>query len=159
MKCELCGARIRHGKKIMFMGAPIIVCDECAVNGRIIGDVKEQIPEKKKKKQGSTNKEISPADFLGEPEYEVVENFNYKIKNAREKKNLKQEDLAKHINEPVAYIKRIESGFIPPINVIKKIERFLNIKLTKKRESIVLPKIDKSKDTLTLGDVVVIKKK
>ncbi len=157
MKCELCGAQIKHGKKIMFIDAPVIVCDECAVNGRIIGDVREQIAEKKK--QDNADKEISPATVLGEPEYEIVENFSYKIKNIREKKNLKQEDFAKHINEPVAYVKRIESGFVPPIAVIEKIEQFLNINLIKKRERVVLPKIDKSKDVLTLGDVVVIKKK
>ncbi|CEG11188.1 putative Predicted transcription factor (Eukaryotic MBF1 related) [groundwater metagenome] len=157
MKCELCGAQIKHGKKIMFMGTPIIVCDECAVNGRIIGDVREQIAEKKK--QDNADKEISPATVLGEPEYEIVENFSHKIKDIREKKNLKQEDFAKHINEPVAYVKRIESGFVPPIAVIEKIEQFLNINLIKKRERVVLPKIDKSKDVLTLGDVVVIKKK
>ncbi|MDI6730483.1 MAG: multiprotein-bridging factor 1 family protein [Candidatus Altarchaeum sp.] len=157
MKCELCEAQKKHGKKIMFMGAPVIVCDECAVNGRIIGDVREQIVEKKK--QDNTDKEISPATVLGEPEYEIVENFSHKIKDIREKKNLKQEDFAKRINEPVAYVKRIESGFVPSITVIQKIEQFLNINLIKKRERVVLPKIDKSKDVLTLGDVVVIKKK
>ncbi len=119
MKCELCGAQIKQGKKIMFMGAPVIVCDECAVNGRIIGDVREQVAEKKK--QDNADKEISPATVLGEPEYEIVENFSHKIKDIREKKNLKQEDFAKHINEPVAYVKRIESGFVPPIAVIEKI--------------------------------------
>jgi len=157
MLCELCGAQIKQGKKIMFMGAVITVCDVCAVNGRIIGNVQERIAEKKEHTQ--TDKEISPAAMLGEPEYEVVENFSYKIKDAREKKGLKQEDFAKHINEPLAYIKRIESGFVPSITVIKKIEKFLGINLTKNRENIVLPKIDKSKEVMTLGDVVVIKKK
>ncbi len=157
MICELCGAQIKQGKKIMFAGAMTVVCSDCAVNGRIICDVREQIAEKKE--QDKADKEISPATVLGEPEYEVVENFSNKIKNTREKKGLKQEDFAKHINEPLAYIKRIESGFVPSIMVIEKIEKFLGINLTKKRENIALPKIDKSKDVLTLGDVVVIKKK
>lgn len=140
----------------MFMGAKIITCDDCAVNGRVIGEIKEDITEK----QNVKGKEISePSSVFTEPEYVVVENFNIKIKKAREKKGLKQEDFAKHINEPISYIKRIESGFIPSMTIIEKIERFLGINLTKKRKDIVLPKIDKSKDVLTLGDVVVIKRK
>lgn len=154
MICELCGARIKQGKRIVFIGAVIVVCNDCAVNGRIVGEIREQTFEKRK----GDKIEISPSNIFVEPEYEVVENFSYKIKSVRERKGLKQEDLARHINEPVAYVKRIESGFIPPITVIKKIEKFLGINLTKKKEIISLPKIDKSNDALTLGDVVVIRK-
>ncbi len=155
MICGICGMQMKEGKKIIFMGTNVIACVDCAVNGRIIGDVKEEVAKKIDKSQ-----EISEqASIFGEPEYEVVENFSHKIKNTREKKGLKQDDFAKHINEPLAYIKRIESGFVPSIMVIEKIEKFLNINLTKKRENIALPKIDKSKDVMTLGDIAIIKKK
>jgi len=151
MRCEICGKQTKEGKKIVFMGAVIVACNDCAVNGRIISDIREEIPKKEKK--------MPEKPVFKELEYEVVENFGMKIKNAREKKGLKQEEFAKHINEPVAYIKRIEQGFVPPINVIQKIERFLGINLTKKPENFILPKIDKKDSTTTLGDVAVIKKR
>ena len=155
MICELCGVQIKQGKKIMFVGAAVIACNDCAVNGRIIGEIKEAVAEKQNK-----DKEISgQVSVFGEREYEIVENFSHKIKNTREKKKLKQEDFAKHINEPLAYIKRIESGFVPSMTVIEKIEKFLGINLTKKRENITFPKIDKSTDAMTLGDIAIIKKK
>ena len=69
---------------------------------------------------------------------------------------LKQEELAKKINEKSSIIKRIEEGWRPPLNLIKKLEKFFNIKLTEKlEESALEKKINKEK--LTVGDVVEIR--
>jgi len=69
---------------------------------------------------------------------------------------LKQEDLAKKLNEKSSIIKRVEEGWEPPSNLIRKLEKFFNIKLTEKPEEKTLEKkIDKKK--LTVGDVVEIR--
>ncbi len=68
---------------------------------------------------------------------------------------LKQENLAKKINEKMSTIKRVEEGWEPPSSLIKKLEKFFNIKLTEKPEEKSLEKkTDKKK--LTVGDVVEI---
>jgi putative transcription factor len=72
------------------------------------------------------------------------------------KRNLTQEDLAKKLNEKVSILKRIEDGWEPPLNVVKKLERFFNIELTEEAEE---KKIEKktSKTDLTIGDVVEVR--
>lgn len=69
---------------------------------------------------------------------------------------LKQEDLAKKINEKVSTIKRVEESWEPSPNLIKKLEKFFNIKLIEKSEEKTLEK-KTSKEKLTIGDVVEIR--
>jgi uncharacterized protein (TIGR00270 family) len=67
--------------------------------------------------------------------------------------NLTQEQLAKKLNEKSSVIKRIEEGWEPPPTLIRKIEKFFNIKLTEEIEEKPLNKKTEKKK-LTIGDVV-----
>lgn len=93
---------------------------------------------------------------LEEPEEVLKSNFYEIIKNSRNKMNLKQEELARKINEKPSVIKRIEEGWEPSTTLINKLEKFFNIKLTEKSEQ---EKIERktSKERLTIGDVVEIR--
>lgn len=63
-------------------------------------------------------------------EFEYVEGFGRIIREAREEMGLTQEDLAKQLNEKVTVIRKIEAGeFNPPIDLVRKIEKLLKIKL------------------------------
>jgi putative transcription factor len=86
----------------------------------------------------------------------IKSNFHLLVKNERNKRNLTQEELAKKLNEKASIIKRVEDGWEPSIKIIKKLERFFNIKLTEEiEEKQIERKTDKKE--LTIGDVVEVR--
>lgn len=145
MLCELCGREIKYGESIKIEGAVITVCKSCAKMGVRVGKVSTENKPRK----------IVRRDF---PEEDIVIDYAERIRSAREKLNLKQEELARKINEKDSVIARIESGkMIPSMELAKKLEKFLKISLIE----IVPPEtplLKKGGDgPLTLGDVVKIK--
>ncbi|NIM47245.1 MAG: TIGR00270 family protein [Candidatus Aenigmarchaeota archaeon] len=141
-ECKICGSK-KANRKAKIEGAILTVCEECVRFGQ---EVKP--PEVK------TVKKYVPK--IEEPREILKPNFNEIIRNSREKMKLKQEDLAKKINEKSSTIKRIEEGWEPPSKLIRKLEKFFNIKLTEKPEEKTLKtKADKKK--LTIGDIIEIR--
>lgn len=140
-ECELCGSK-NATRKTKIDGAILTACEDCVRLG-------EEVPIVELKPAKRT---IPNLDLLES----IKPKFNILIKNERAKRNLKQEELAKKLNEKPSVIKRIEDGWEPPINVIKKLERFFNIKLM---EEIEEKQIDKKteKSQLTIGDVVEVR--
>ena len=66
---------------------------------------------------------------------EIVPDFGKRVRDAREKLGLKQEELAKRINEKVSLLRRIERGeLVPEDRVRQKLERVLNISLVERVE-------------------------
>ena len=160
MQCEACGKLMREGKRIKLEGSIVVVCAECAPYGTVIGDTVKP-PEKKVVKKEPEKPAVVPV--MQELDAEVlVEDYGQRIRKAREKKGLKQEDFAKSINEPVSVIHRLESGRFdgPSTLLVKKLESHLGVKLYEKQSLLGALGLKKgaSKD-LTLGDVVVVKKK
>jgi putative transcription factor len=100
-----------------------------------------------------------PADF-SDDDWELVENYGGVVKGARERMNLKQEELAKKINEPESLVHRIESGHDRPNpDVARKLERALRVKLMAERDLSGIELTGGGKGEVTLGDVVVVRKK
>lgn len=63
-------------------------------------------------------------------EFEYIEEFGRIIREAREKMGLTQEEFSKQLNEKVTIIRKIEAGeFNPPIELARKIEKLLKIKI------------------------------
>lgn len=155
MLCDMCGS---SGKlyKAMVEGALLTVCDNCSKLGKITATVKT---DEKIRKKPRFEKKIVRRE---EPEIiEIIaENYAEKIKTKRESLNLTQKQFAEKINEKESVIQNLESGsFSPPINLAKKIEHFLKIKLVEvlKEEQ---QKISASEPgSLTIGDFIKIKKK
>lgn len=65
---------------------------------------------------------------------------------------LTQEQLAKKLKEKMSVIKRIEDGWKPSLTLIRKLERFFNIKLTEELEEEHFER--KPRKDITIGDVV-----
>lgn len=93
---------------------------------------------------------------LDEMSQTIKSNFHLLVKSERDKRNLTQEDLAKKLNEKVSLIKRVEEGWEPPLNIVKKLERFFNIELTEELEEKQLENKTDRKE-LTIGDVVEVR--
>jgi putative transcription factor len=129
------------------------VCRNCAKFGkilkRVVPVVKEEIQRKNVKKEVVEEKEIIQI---------IVPKYSEIIKEKRELLGLKQEDFAKRLNEKISLVHNIESGrFKPSINLARKIERFLGVKLVEEFEE----KHDKSagvkSEGFTIGDLIKIK--
>ena len=149
MDCEICGRKIvGRSFKIILEGSEITVCENCKNYGVEKPKMSTQMKLKPVKKSIKID--------LGE---ELVENFHEIIRREREKRGWSQEELAKRIQEKVSLIRKIENAEITPEpEVVEKLERLFNIKLRASVEEVQLESKKKNL-TLTLGDIVVIKKK
>lgn len=143
--CDLCGKK-NELIKALVEGTMLSVCKPCSKFGNVVYIDKPII---KKTKFVEIDKYLE----------EIAPDFSEKIKMAREKLNLKQEELASKVNEKVSVIQHLESGKIrPQITTARKLEKFLGIKLV---ESVNLPektKINVKDSTLTIGDILKLEK-
>ncbi|NHI92721.1 MAG: TIGR00270 family protein [Candidatus Lokiarchaeota archaeon] len=159
--CDICGIEI-HGKpRLKYVeGAKLQVCQNCSKFGKSVGF--KGTGDDSSPKFIKTQPRMKTRVIKKEQELELIEDYNLRIKNAREKEKLTQDELAQKIKEPVSFVKRVEQGKVhPPISIVKKIERVLRINLLERLEmddyipSNVITKDDK----MTLGDMIVVKKK
>ncbi len=161
MNCEICGKEI-VGKPYnrVVEGVKMVLCEKCAFHGEsYFQPITPSKPSKPIEVKAST-KPKAPTVNKEYLELEVVSDYSMKIKSAREKIGLTQEELAKKLNEKLSVIQKIEGGkIIPDISLAKKIENLLKIKLLTpaREEKTVLKTVEKP--TLTLGDLVKIKYK
>lgn len=169
MRCEVCGRKI-HGKpyNVIIEGAKLTVCSECSRHGKLILEEEKpkalmQIPVPTKSKATPTPRLQQRPQELKLASLELVEDFNVKIKQAREKLGLSHEDLGKKLNEKVSVLRKIETGKMTPDDVLaRKLEHELKIKLfvPVTEETISQAKIPKlEKRGLTLGDIIQLDKK
>jgi putative transcription factor len=164
MQCETCGKHFIEGKKVKIEGCVAVCCNECARYGQVVGEIRPHVEPPKKPAPAPVSKPAPSLSKVLDSELSVPtlkEEYGKLIKDAREKRGLKMEDFAKMLNEPESLMHRIESGrFEPADGLAHKIESILHIKLFEKSSSMILAggRHGASKD-LTLGDVVVVKKK
>ncbi len=159
MQCEICGRHIEEGKRLRVEGSVVVACDGCSRYGDVIGEAKYPPTRKRSVEKKIIDKR---AGFINVEE-NLVEGFPQKIQNARENRKMKQEELARKINEPASVVRRIESGkMMPTSSTIRKIEKELGIHLMEKSgeadTSLGYTKESKG-GGLTLGDLIVIKRK
>jgi len=150
--CEMCGKETEDLVNAVVEGTILKVCKDCASYGNVVELKPKQTEEEIHKPQ-----EIE----VTEPEFLIIENYAEKIKKARERRSLKQEDLAKAIAEKESVIQRLETGQISPnLTLAKKLEQFLQIKLveqsTIKKKKI--KKLDFRDTSITIGDLLHMKK-
>jgi putative transcription factor len=139
----------------------MVVCKECSK----LGTVQKAPPKPKYVKQ---NKGKKPANTRkrnysrnDEPSEELIEDFSFEVRKAREAKDWSREDLGRKINERVSVITRIETGkMTPDTKLTKKLEKALNIKLLEKVDNVDLNQfINSSSGERTLGNIMKIKRK
>ena len=170
MRCEVCGRKI-HGKpyKVMIEGAKLTVCGKCAKHGTIVWEEakpKTAVTLKPRNVRHPLLKIQSKKPLpqrAAESILELVEHFDVKIRQAREKLELSHEELGRKISEKVSVLKKIETGKMTPNNKLAaKLEHALKIKLLvpASEEKIPQTKIPKPVSReLTLGDLIQPNKK
>jgi len=167
LRCEVCGRRI-DGKpfNVIIEGAKLTVCDECSRLGKTYR-------EEPRKKTTSPPSRTMPKPLMMQTRrpqtprvdtsLELVEGFELKIRQAREKLGLSHEELGKSINEKVSLLRKIETGKMTPDNkVAAMLEHALKIKLIvpAKEEKVPQNRLAKvARQDLTLGDLIQLEKK
>lgn len=139
MRCEVCGRKIQ-GKPIraIIEGAKLTVCSECSRHGKIIWEELEHVqptlkpkitaPKPSSPKIQGDRKRSSMKNV--EENLELVEDFDVKIRQAREKIGLTHEELGRRISEKVSVLRKIEAKKMVPDNrLAAKLEHALKIKL------------------------------
>lgn len=92
-------------------------------------------------------------------EYEIVEDYDDKIKAGRIAKGLTTAELAQKLRISESLLRKIEQGKMKPsIDLARRMERVLGIKLLVPTEEPEEPETPALPDYPTLGDVVVIRK-
>jgi len=115
MDCEICGLKSAV-MRVKIDSVVMQVCHACESTGKPV--FTEKTPEK------------YVAEFRKPNAEEVlVADYAKIISSARQKLNLKQEELATKLNEKLSVIHAAEQGKRCDIKLAKKLERFFRIKL------------------------------
>jgi putative transcription factor len=157
MICELCGKDFNEGSRIRLEGSLVFACNGCSKLGEVVSQLK---PRPKESPKPQVIRARAQASVESKDQYELVDDFGAKVKDAREKKGWTQDDLGKRINEPHSLIHRIEHGrFEPTQDVVRKLEHTLGLRLQTTSDDGDLPKKNEEKKDVTLGDMVVIRRR
>ncbi len=152
MQCELCGKEC-NCRPATIEGVKMMLCPDCMRHGKgieITGKTPIQKPILERIKRPKMK------DVYKEMDKELVNDWNTRIKNAREKKGLSREELGFKIGERTVTISKIENGDLRPSDkVIEKLEKELDIILIEEVSRAPSYALGSHSDKgLTLGDFI-----
>lgn len=153
MRCEICGKKIMgQPLKTKIDGSVMNVCNDCSKFGKI---------QRQPKKPTTRPRAVNRPPRRERPSYEVLEDYNSIVREAREKKGWSRENLAEKIYEKVSVINRIEAGRMSPdIKLARKLEKILNVTILEKLDDTQSEEFKASSlKGATIGDIARIKKR
>lgn len=166
MQCEICGKESEGNMQLVTVDhTELNACPNCAKYGT---EVRKPAPAAvtgasttsrgvRTLKTSQKRPRRDMYDTMGEG---IIDDYDEIIRKARSAKSWSQEQLASEIHEKVTLIKKIErADIIPEDNVLAKIERALNIKLTEGTGTLSLDALTSGGNGTTLGDIVTIRHK
>ena len=164
MNCEICGTEIKgQPYKTKIDNSLMVTCKECSRYGKVQQKPQRQGNNKRNKNNQNrrTNSNRPYTRKSKEEEYELVDDYEKTIKQAREKQNLTHKQLGEKIYERESVIANIETGKMDPDNKIAhKLEKALHIKIIEKIESNEREFQESRRfKEATLGDIARIKRK
>lgn len=147
--CEMCGQE-NNLISAEIEGIDMSVCHKCAQFGKIKGVSRNET---------QILKRFSQKPVRSEPHLEfnerIVPDYSQKIREARERLGLKQEDFAKKINEKESILHKMETGsFKPSIPLARKLEKLLGVQLIQSVEEEKVPIAQASSEGFTIGDLI-----
>nr|WP_255170857.1 multiprotein bridging factor aMBF1 [Natrononativus amylolyticus] len=144
----MCGAETSSPKTIKVEGAQLDVCSNCTDFGTEVKQSSGSSTSTKYSTDSSSSGGSSSSTTTGsrgssssggssrrsdmfDDMDEIVTDYDDRIRNAREERDLSQSDLANELNEKASLIRKLERGdTLPSDRVQSKLERFLEIDLT-----------------------------
>lgn len=164
----MCGAETSSPTTVEIEGAELDVCDDCADFGTEVeqqstgsASTKYSTDSSSGGSDGSSSADGASGssntrrhDMFDDME-EVVQDYDERIRNAREAAGLSQDELAKELNEKASLIRKLErAASLPSDSVQGKLERKLDITLTEGGVDDTEWEGGASTGEYTLGDVV-----
>jgi putative transcription factor len=177
VQCEMCGTETSSPNRIKVEGAELDVCDNCTEFGTKLETSDSSSSSSTKYSTSSSSGSSSSSSSSGNTGTstssssgggggrrqdmfddidELAQDFDERIRQAREKAGLSQEDLAKDLNEKASLIQKLEQGkMLPTDEMQEKLERSLDIDLTAGASTDETEwESDSDAGEYTLGDVV-----
>jgi putative transcription factor len=159
MLCEMCGADKNKLVLVDVDGALLKVCQNCAKFGhekQEARSIASSTPAAGAPRGLAPKKAAYSVDVFNKMgDEEVVSDYPKRIREARLSLNLTPEELGKKINEKHSVIGKLESGTILPSDeLVKKLEKVLNITLKEKYQPVSGLKSKQQPKTVTLGDLI-----
>ena len=152
MQCDMCGSESKLFKAVI-EGSELKVCSKCSKFGKVIGRVRTFVSKKQEKKM--IRKESPKAETI----QVVVSNYGELIRKKRESLKLKQKEFAKSISERESIVHSLESSkHEPSLDLARKIERSLGIKLIEQHEEVHSADKKKESGKFTIGDFIKVRK-
>jgi putative transcription factor len=147
VQCEMCGTETGSPKTVKIEGAELDVCDDCADFGTEVQtqetsstSTKYSTSSSSSSSSGSTSGSGSSGggggggggrrDMFDEMD-EVVQDYDERIRDARESEGQTQEELANQLNEKASLIRKLERGDVLPSDTVQReLEKALGISLS-----------------------------
>jgi putative transcription factor len=171
VQCEMCGTETADPNRVKIEGAKLDVCDSCTEFGTEVQTEESSSTTSTKYStsgsgpSGSSSGTTSSSsgggsggrrrDMFDDME-ELAQDYDDRIREAREAADRSQSDLADQLNEKASLIRKLEHGdTLPSDEVQRKLERTLDIDLTAGGEGGDTEwESDSATGEYTLGDVV-----
>ncbi len=163
MICEVCGRDVPRTKTVTVEGTVLNACPDCSRFGTEASPAasaarKPGVPLAVAERLEARARRMKERDvFAQSGEEDLADDYARRIRTARESRGWKQTDLGARINERVTVIAKIESGtMVPNDDLIRRLERALEIKLKEKTPAPVVRKAS-AQAGVTLGDLFDLK--
>ena len=146
MLCEMCGRETLVTSRVRVEGTVLHVCHECARFGEPLdpsppaaaGSPVEGRPRPAapSARGGAGGRRLEERDLYTDiGELELAPDWGKKVRAAREARTWTPEELGKRLNEKKSVVLKIESGnFHPPDQLVRKLERLLQVRLRADKE-------------------------
>jgi putative transcription factor len=140
----MCGAETSSPKTIKVEGAELDVCDDCSDFGTEVktqdagststkystGSSSSESSSSSSSSTSTSSSQSRRSDMFDDMD-ELAQDYDDRIRNAREGTGMSQEDLADELNEKASLIRKLERGdVLPSDEVQQELERELDIQLT-----------------------------
>ncbi len=149
--CDICGKSPVRAQ-ILVEGAKLLACASCMRSGKILHRFEDDQPPQ----------QAQSGQIVVESSEEITEGYGRAIINARERLKLPISVVAERIREKESYLHAIEhERLMPTLEVARKLEKELGIKLVEKVSATVSPTgpAQKRFTEPTLADMVDAKKR
>lgn len=157
--CEMCGKELPSLRRAIIEGTMMNVCGNCVKFGVEQAGAQNEVTGRSRATAAIENRAVRgrSRDVFSDMPEELVEDYGDRVRQARVQLGLSVEELGKRINERQGDLSKLEAGsYHPPDTLVRKLEKFLSIKLMEKPEApagVGGPKLAKG-GPITLGDLI-----